>query len=162
MRLVAVCVAALALAANAGAALPRPGTFVPGASLGGIRLGETAAQVKAALGTGYGICKGCATTTWYYTYRRFEQRGLGVELAGGRVSAVYTLWRPAGWKGPRGLTLGAVEAQVTLLGGTTVPVACNGYIARVRDDPRARTVYYVVQGALWGFGLMPRYADPCR
>ena len=162
MRLVAGCVAALALAGSAAAALPRAGTFDPGRSLGGIRLGETATQVKARLGTGYGICKGCATTTWYYTYRRFDQHGLAVELSDGRVSAVYTLWRPAGWKTPRGLALGAVEAQVTELGGATVPVTCTGYQARVRDEPRARTVYYVVDGALWGFGLVPRYADPCR
>ena len=163
MRLVAVCAAALACAASAAAALPKSGTFLPGRSLGGIQLGETGGEVKARLGRDYGVCRGCTTTTWYYTYRRFDQHGLGVELSSGRVSAVYTLWKPAGWTGPNGLALGAVEAQVSILGGQTVPVNCPaGYSARVRDDATARTVYYIVQGALWGFGLVPRFADPCR
>src|SRR3954451_15616524 len=142
VRLGIFAIAAFVFCGSAAAALPRAGAFVPGRSLGGIQLGETAAQVKETLGTDFGVCRGCATTTWYYTYRRFDQHGLAVELSGRRVSAVYTLWRPAGWTGPRGLALGAVEAQVTELGGATVPVTCTGYTARVRDETRARTVYY--------------------
>ena len=37
-------------------------------------------------------------TTWYFNYRPFDQHGLAVELTDGRVSAVYTLWQPAGWR----------------------------------------------------------------
>ena len=162
MRLVAISAAALVLSGSAAAALPAQGALVPGRSLGGVRLGEPATQVRAALGTSFGVCLGCATTTWYFTYRRFNRRGLAVELTAGRVSAVYTLWRPNGWTAPRGLRLGAIEAQITALAGATIPIVCSGYDARVSDDARARTVYYVVRGKLWGFGLLQPHANPCR
>jgi len=162
MRLVAVCAAALVLSGSAAAALPPHGVLVPGRSLGGIQLGDSPAQVRAKLGTSFGVCRGCTTMTWYFTYRTFDRRGLAVELDGGRVSAVYTLWRPNGWTAPHGLRLGAVEAQITALAGATIPIVCSGYDARVSDGGRARTVYYVVRGKLWGFGLLQPRANPCR
>ena len=143
-------------------ALPRPGVLVPGHSLAGVRLGETGAQVRASLGARYGVCRGCAVPTWYFTYRPFTRSGLAVELARGRVSAVYTVWKPAGWRGPAGLRLGAVEAQVTSLAGPLIPIVCTSYDALTRDSTSARTVYYVVNGKLWGFGLLAAHADPCR
>src|SRR5581483_1051939 len=115
--LVGAAVAALALAAPSAAALPRAGELVPGRSLGGIRLGERAARVIAALGSFHGVCRGCATTTWYFTYRPFDRHGLGVELTKGRVSAVYTLWQPLGWHAGKRLQLGTDEAQVTEIAG---------------------------------------------
>jgi hypothetical protein len=163
MRRVIVCAALLLWVAQpAGAALPRQGTLVPGRSLGGVRLGETAAQVRAALGHSYGLCRGCAVPTWYFTYLRFDRRGLAVELTRGRVSAVYTLWQPGGWSSPHGLRLGAAQAQVTSLAGPLIPIACTGYDALVRDAPHARTAYYVVNGSLWGFGLLRAHENPCR
>jgi hypothetical protein len=162
MRLVGVSAAALVLSGSAAAALPPQGSLVPGRSLGGVRLGESPARVQAALGTSFGVCRGCTTMTWYFTYRTFDRRGLAVELTGGRVSALYTLWRPNGWTTPRGLRLGAIEAQITALAGATIPIVCSGYDARVSDDGRARTVYYVVRGKLWGFGLLQPHANPCR
>ena len=136
------------------AALPAAGVFVPGRSLAGIRLGEPAAQVRAHLGRDFGLCRGCATTTWYFTYRRFDDRGLAVELSRGRVSAVYTLWRPRGWHDTHGRTLGAPQAQIP----STIPIACSGYQAFASGT----SVYYVVAGNLWGFGLIPRGRSPCR
>ncbi len=136
------------------AVLPVAGTFVPGHSLGGVRLGERAAEVRARLGHDYGLCRGCATTTWYFTYRRFDDKGLAVELTGGRVSAVYTLWQPPGWKDTRGLALGAPQAKVP----PGIPIACSGYEAYVSGT----SVYYVVGGKLWGFGLVRRGRSPCR
>jgi hypothetical protein len=162
MRLVAASAAALVLCGTAAAALPRHGALVPGATLAGIRLGDTTAQVRAKLGSDHGVCKGCATTTWYYTYRPFTRRGLAVELTAGRVSAVYTVWQPTGWTGPSGLELGAIDAQITTLTGASIPIVCSGYDARVTDRGRTRTVYYVFRGELWGFGLMRAQADPCR
>lgn len=116
----------------------------------------------AALGRSHGVCRGCVVPTWYFTYLRFDRRGLAVELTGGRVSAVYTLWEPAGWSAPRGLRLGAAQVQVTTLAGPLIPVACSGYDALVRDAPNARTAYYVVNGTLWGFGLLRAHGNPCR
>jgi hypothetical protein len=166
MRSLIVCAAALvaasSLAGPAAAALPQAGVLLPGRSLGGIRLGESPAGVRASLGRFYGVCRGCATTTWYFTYRRFDQRGLAIEFTGGRVSAVYTLWQSNNWSTRNGLHLGAVEAQLTTSVGPLVTVVCPGYDARVADGTQARSVYYVVQGKLWGFGLLRARANPCR
>lgn len=162
MLVAALAVASVIGAAATAAALPRAGVFVPGRSLAGIRLGESASGVRAALGRSYGVCIGCATTTWYFTYKRFDQHGLAVELTGGRVSAVYTLSQPSGWRAAAGLRLGVVEAQITTSIGPLVSVVCPGYDARVADGRHARSVYYVVQGKLWGFGLLRVHADPCR
>jgi hypothetical protein len=136
------------------AALPAAAAFVPGRSLAGIRLGASAAQVRTQLGRDYGVCRGCAITTWYFTYRSFDDRGLAIELTRGRVSAVYTLWQPPGWHDTRGVRLGAPEGQV----GHGVPIACSGYSAIVRGT----SVYYIVDGTVWGFGLVPRGRSPCR
>lgn len=156
---VGVAVAAvLALPVPAAASLPRHGTLVPGRSLGGVRLGEPATQVAASLGPFRGVCEGCPTTTWYFTYKPYDARGLGVELTRGRVSAVYTLWQPDGWHGPRGLRLGVDETAA----GALPIVACTGYGVFVLDGKQARTAYYTNAGRLWGFGLFPRGANPCR
>jgi hypothetical protein len=152
----------LCTAASAAAAPPRAGTLVPGKSLGGIRLGETAAQVRAALGDRYGVCRGCTTTTWYFTYRPFTREGLAVELTRNRVSAVYTVWKPSGWSAPKGLLIGAIEAQVTTLAGPLVVLTCSGYEAFTKDTPQVQTAYYIVDGKLWGFGLMRAHSNPCR
>jgi hypothetical protein len=144
------------------AALPAAAAFVPGRSLAGVRLGDSEAHVRARFGSDYGVCRGCATTTWYFTYKPFTRSGLAVELTNGRVSAVWTLWKPEGWRGPKGLQLGAVEEQVNALAGPLVPLVCSGYDALTRDATRARTAYYVVDGKLWGFGILQRNANPCR
>jgi hypothetical protein len=163
MRSLAICAAALVVTASAAAAaLPPTGIFVPGRSLGGIRLGESAPAVRAALGSSYGVCSRCATTTWYFTYKRFDQHGLAVELTRGRVSAVYTLWMPPGWRTAAGLRLGDVEGQLTSSAGPLISVACLGYDARVADGTHVRSVYYVAEGKLWGFGLLRAGANPCR
>jgi hypothetical protein len=156
-------VIALWLSSAAAAALPQPGTLVPGRSLAGIRIGEPEAGVRATLGHRYGLCQGCAVTTWYFNYRPFDEHGLGVEFMHGRVSAIYTLWQPAGWRSQPGLTLGAVQAQVTQIAGTLIPVQCTGgYEALVTDSHAVRTAYYIVDGKLFGFGLVPALESPCR
>ena len=151
---------AIALAA-ATASLPHGGAFVPGHTLAGVHLGESATEVRATLGA-HGVCDGCATTTWYFTYTRFAQAGLAVELRGGRVSAVYTVWQPEGWHTTTGIRLGVVEGQVTKLAAPLTPVLCSAYTALVRDTSGVRTAYYIVDGKLWGFGLMRAQTSPCR
>lgn len=138
--------------------IPAAATFVPGTSLAGVRLGERAAEVRRHLGSDYGLCRGCATTTWYFTYRRFDGKGLGVELANGRVDAVYSLWQPPGWHAPNGLRLGAPEGAVTAKVGAVIPVACSGYTALVKET----SAYLIVDGKLWGFGLFRKGRSPCR
>jgi hypothetical protein len=160
--LVCAAVTALCLSPPAAATLPQPGSLVPGRSLAGIHLGEPAAAVRSALGHQYGVCQGCKRTTWYFNYRRFDEHGLAVELTRGVVSAVYTLWQPAGWSAPRGLQLGAAQAQVTKLTGALIPVECTGYEAFVSDNGTVRTSYYILDGKLWGFGLLQARESPCR
>ncbi len=162
MKTLAAFAAALALTSTAAAALPHVGVFVPGRSLGGIRLGESATAVRAELGGFYGVCSGCPTTTWYFTYLKYDQHGLAVELTHGRVSALYTLWDPPAWRARNNLRLGDAEGALTAAAGPLIPIACSGYDARVADHTGTRSVYYVVQGRLWGFGLMRADADPCR
>ena len=159
---VATTVTALALAAPAAAGVPKAGALVPGKSLGGIRLDESPRAVRAALGTFYGRCRGCAQRTWYFTYGPFDRHGLAVEFTGGQVSGVYTLWRPAGWHAPHGLGFGSSVLAVHQRTGASRTVTCDGYEALVRDSAQARTAYYLVSGRLWGLGLFRRDASPCR
>jgi hypothetical protein len=160
--LVVTAVVALLLASSAAAELPKAGALVPGRSLGGVRLGESQGAVRAALGTFYGTCRGCPSRTWYFTYKPFEKQGLAVEFTGGKVSGVYTLWRPAGWHGAHKLGFGTSVLAVHKLTGASHTVACNGYDALVSDSAHARTAYYLFDGRLWGFGLFRRGASPCR
>lgn len=162
MRLAAIVAAALVLSPAALAGLPNPGKLVPGRSLAGIRIGETQRGVTAALGRSYGVCSSCAVPTWYYNVQSFDEHGLGIEFTHGRVSAVYTIWQPDGWTGPKGLTLGAPQAQVDVSAGALFQVTCIGYDAWVTDRKAVRTVYYELNGSLWGFGLMRANANPCR
>ncbi len=160
--LIVTALVALVLAAPAAAGLPRAGTLVPGVSLGGVRLGESAHTVRTTLGSFYGVCAGCARPTWYFTYRAYDKHGLGVEFSAGRVSAVYTLWEPAGWHAASGLRLGASPLAVHRRVGFIETVTCSSYDALVTDHGHARTAYYLYQGSLWGFGLFRRDAGPCR
>lgn len=154
--------AAAALAVPAAAGLPRAGTLVPGQSLGGIRLGESAHAVRAALGRKYGVCTGCARPTWYFTYKPFDDHGLAVEFVSRHVVALYTLWQPTGWHATNGLRLGATPLQVHKHAGRLRTIACDGYDALVADAPTSRTAYYLYNGSLWGFGLFRANWSPCR
>jgi hypothetical protein len=163
MRRTALLAVAIALVggAAAAAALPREGVLVPGRSLGGVRLGEPGARVVTSLGR-HSTCRGCRKTTWYFTYKLYDAHGLAVELTRSRVSGIYTLWQPPGWRGPGGLGLGAYESQVISAAGPLVTVKCRLYDVLVRDSSGARTAYYIVNGKLYAFGLFRRGASPCR
>lgn len=156
MQMLAAAGAAFAMA------LPDAGTLVPGESLGGLRLGATAARVSAAWGPTHGVCRSCRRTTWYFTYRPFEPQGAGVELRRGRVSALFTLWQPAGWRTPDGLRLGDEASRVTALYGPLRRVRCGGYDALTLRRGRTLTAFYVLRDELWGFGLARAGARPCR
>src|SRR5436190_15514455 len=152
MRLLAVLAAAL---------LPQSGTFVPGMSLGGVRLGMTGAQVERLWGRDHGVCRGCARTTWYFTYRRFDPKGVEVQLERGRVAAVATLWSPDGWRTTRGLRLGDETVKITFFYGPLTSVACPRYTALVLPGPHGTSAFYVVEGRLWGFGLLGSTRSAC-
>jgi len=153
------------VAASAGAgtaaSLPRQGVLVPGESLGGISLGMTKAGVRRTWGTRFGRCRSCATETWYFNYRPIEPQGAGVEFKGGRVSRVFTVWQPEGWKTTDAVTLGAPESEVTSVYGALVRRRCARYTALLIRGPGVQSVFYVFDGELWGFGLTRRASSPC-
>ena len=156
------CAALLALAAPAAAAAPAAGKLVPGRSLGGIELGTSAAELERRWGRAYGVCRGCARTTWYFNYYAFQPRGAGVELRRGRVAAVFTLYQPSGWRTIRGLELGDSVVRVTSLYGALVRRECGGYAALELPRGGTTTAFYIVDDRVWGFGLSARGVPVCR
>ena len=157
MRALAAVAAALTLAS-----VPARGVLVPGESLGGLRLGMSQAQVRAAWCSGFGRCRGCADPTWYYTYRKFTPQGAGVSFRDGRTVAVFTLWSPTGWRTSRGLRIGDAEARVTSLYGALLRLHCGSYDALVASRPGSQSAIYVYAGKVWGFGLSSAAVPVCR
>jgi hypothetical protein len=156
-------VAAVALTgpAVAAARLPAEGILVPGESLGGIRVGMTKAAVRSTWGRSFGRCRSCGLETWYYTYRTFQPQGAAVALERGRAQLVYTLWQPSGWRTARGLALGAAESDVTGAVRGATRRECDGYVALIQRGRSADSIYYLVDGGLWGFGLTRSGFPPC-
>src|SRR5581483_12044533 len=66
------------------AQLPVSAVFVPGKSLGGIALGATEAEVRAAWGHRFTVCQGCTPTTWFYMSPTGDPFGAGVSFRHGR------------------------------------------------------------------------------
>ena len=150
------------LAATVLAALPIHGAFLPGKSLGGVRLGATPAQVQQVWGRRHGACTNCAHPTWYFNYGRYEPQGAGVEFRNNRAVAVFTLWQPTGWRVPNGLRTGAPAAEIQRRYGALVRVSCGTYDAYVATERNTTTAYYVFNERVWGFGLNRPYVSACR
>jgi hypothetical protein len=161
-RAILALIAAAVLVAPAAAAPPRRGVLVPGKSLGGLRLGMTPAQVKAAWGSRYGRCRDCMRTTWYFTYRRYKPRGAAVEFRRGRVQAIFTLWAPRGWRTTRGLKIGDEATRITALYGNLARLDCTGYYALVLPTRGGINALYVVNEKVFGFGLVSFPVPVCR
>jgi hypothetical protein len=152
----AVLAAALALAAP-----PKHGVLVPGRSLGGLELGATKAEVTRAWGPRHGLCRGCSTTTWYFTYEPFDEHGAAVAFRGNRAVALYTLWSPPGWRTRDGLELGDPESALFPLYALARTI-CVGYEAWTQTRSGSVTSFYVYRDALWGFGLFRPGEAVCR
>jgi hypothetical protein len=151
-------------AAPATATPPSAGAVVAGKSFGGLELGATSAQVRAAWGRNFGSCRGCDLRTWYFNYRPFEPHGAGVSFRGGRAVAFFTLWAPRGWRTDRGLRIGDDGTRLSILYRLLVRVPCGSspyfvYTLRARN---ALTAFYVRDQKLWGFGLSRPDVSPCR
>jgi hypothetical protein len=162
MRRLAVLTGALLLAAPAAfAAPPRAGVLVPGGSLGGVRLGMMRAEVRRLWGATFGRCRGCMRETWYFNYEKFHPEGAAVRFRKGRVDAVWTLWKPRGWRAGR-LQLGVSTGALADRWGALVTVPCGSYEARILTRGSVMTVFYVYAGQLWGFGLSRPGGSPCH
>jgi hypothetical protein len=142
-------------------ALPLHGALVPGTSLGGIRLGLTHEQVEQRWGASFGRCRGCPRETWYFNYEKFHPEGAAVSFRRGRVDAVWTLGKPAGWHVGR-LELGAPSAAIAGRWGALVSVPCGSYEARTLTRNGVTTAFYVYGDKLWAFGLSRPGWSPCH
>ena len=162
-RLVSLLAGAFALVSivSASAAPPRHAEFLPAKSLAGVRLGMTRQDVLAAWGKRHGVCRDCPHETWYFNYRPFTPEGAGVVFERGRVVHVFTVWRPAGWRTPEGLVLGARASEVSRIYGALDRRQCTFYYALLKPGKRTQSVYYVFRDHLWGFGLTRPNASPC-
>jgi hypothetical protein len=161
--LVVVAVAALALAgtAAAGSHPPDQGVLVPGVSLGGARLGWTTAQVEALWGRAEGHCRSCRRETLYFNRYAFRPQGVGVELTRGRVDAIFTLWAPAAWRTSLGLRIGEPLIRVAATYPASIHTTCGGYDAYALLGSKAQSVVYVLDGNVWGFGLLQPGRSVC-
>jgi hypothetical protein len=154
--------AALVALPAAAATPPRAGLVVPGRSLGGIELGATEGQVRAAWGSEFGVCRNCRQATWYFNYRPYGRQGAGVSFRRGRAVALFTLWGPRGWHTNRGLQIGDPAVRVSGLYGSPLRRSCGTYSAYVLPRGRTTTAFYVVDERVWGFGLSRRGRSVCR
>ena len=159
--LLLAAVIAAAAAGTARAAPPDAGVLVPGRSLGGVRLGSSLDDVTAAWGRAYGRCRRCAAETLYFNRFAFRPEGAGVELRRGRVVAVFTLWAPVGWRTAQGLAIGEPELRLRSTYAPLQRTACRGYDAFALPGSGPRSVVYVVEGDVWGFGLLARGHSVC-
>lgn len=159
---VLVAALAFALVPAAGASPPDRGVFRPGTSLGGLRLGMSPAQVRAAWGTDYARCRACARLTWYYNYKPFSPAGAGVEFRKSRVAAIFTLSSPPGWRTTRGLRLGEPVARVTTLYGPLTRAECGSYYALLLPQGRTVSAFYIAGERVWAFALLRIPSPPCR
>jgi hypothetical protein len=152
---------AFALAVPAAGAPPRTGQFVPGKALGGVTIGMTRTQVLGAWGERHGVCRSCPDPTWYFNSRPFRPQGTGVVFVQNRVAHVFTVWRPAGWKTTKGLSLGASASEVSRRYGSLDQRRCTFYDALMLPGRRVTSVFYVFRDKVWGFGLIRSDASPC-
>ena len=155
--------AALAVAVSASAAPPQAGIVIPGQRLGGLELGATRDEVRAAWGDRYGRCRDCPEPTWYYNFRRFEPQGAGVSFRHGKAVALFTIWSPPDWRTNRGLAIGDPAARVAGVYGALLRVPCSNYYALTMPGRRgATTAIYVFDNQVWGFALLARGQRVCR
>lgn len=158
----AVCTAALTFPATLAGSLPTHGVFVPGASLGGVRLGNTKTEVLDVWGSRHGVCRDCRQVTWYFNLKPFEPQGAAVVFRRGRVVRAFTVWRPRGWRTDEGLELGATSGALAKAYPGLRSRSCTRYTAYLRAETvRTTSVFYVYRGRLWGFGLMRPRLSPC-
>jgi hypothetical protein len=162
LGLVLTAVLGLVLAPACVAAPPTAGIVVPGKSLGGLSLGATQAQVRAAWGSRFGVCRDCRARTWYFNLRPFEPQGAGVTLRRGRVVALFTVWSPPGWHTDRGLRIDDPALRIAGLYGPLLRVNCGTYAAMTLRRGRTTTSVYVVDERVWGFGLSRPGQRVCR
>ena len=157
-----MALAALVVTASAAAAPPRAGVLVPGKTLGGLALGATRDQVRAAWGLRFGICRDCREPTWYFNFRPFEPQGAGVSFRKGRAIALFTVWSPPDWRTNKGLSVGDLAVRIAGIYGPLLRVNCGRYSAATLRRGPTTTSIYIVDDTVWGLGLSLSTEPICR
>jgi hypothetical protein len=134
-------------------ALPAQGVLAPGRHLGGVELGDTPREVRARWGSRYTLCGVCRRTTWLYTYRAGNPAGAAVSFRSNRVSAVFTLGVPRGWRTSRGVALGDPAEKVLRVYGALPWSRCIGYGAVSIRRPGVVSSIYTFGESVYGFAL---------
>jgi len=172
-RHLAVVCLALVLASTAlaepssshrGAALPTRGLLIGGASLAGVRLGDSPATVELAWGKDHTSCSGCGLRTWFFLYPG-RPVGAAVTFDGaGRAVAVFTLGQPFGWRTQKGLWVGADIHSLTAKydAPNMAYRACIGYSALSTTRGEVVTSIYTQAESVYGFALTERGQPVCR
>src|SRR5918912_231564 len=77
----------------------------------------------------------------------------GVFFEHGKVTAVFTLGSPLGWRTDRGLKMGDVISQVYDYYNTSITTKCIGYDAISYRTGSTTTSFYSSSGYVYGFAL---------
>jgi hypothetical protein len=146
------------------AALPKRGVLVSGASLAGVRLGDTMAKVKALWGGRFTRCRDCKPRMWFYLYPPPDDPvGAGVEFDGGRVVAVFTLGAPSGWHTETGIRVGQILSSQFDGKPKSKWLSCAGYSAQLTRSSTNSVTSILTQGAaVYGFALTRPSVSPCH
>jgi hypothetical protein len=150
--------------AIAASSVPQHGVLVPGKSLAGVALGDTPSAVRARLGDRYRVCGRCRERTWYYLGEPADgdPSGVGFSFRHGRVSAVFTLGAPPGWRTRGGLRVGDDVTRVRALYGDVALTVCIGYRALSMRRADAVTSIYATGESVYGFALTRPGEPVCR
>ena len=143
-------------------ALPAQGVLAPGESLGGVSLGDTRAAVTKRWGSSRTLCALCTRPTWLYTYRGRGLSGAAVSFRNGRVSAVFTLGVPRGWRTSRGVALGDPAEKVQAVYGRLPWSRCIGYGALSIRRPGVVASIYTYGESVYGFALTRPSEPVCQ
>ncbi len=146
------------------AGLPLQGVLVPGRSLGGVRLGDTQAAVRARWGADFRVCGSCADQTWFFDFgeRRPDPVGAAVVFRRGRVVGVFTLGAPLGWRTASGVRVDEDVRRATAVYDRLRWRSCIGYSALTMRNGRAVTSIYASGDVIYGFALGVPSEPVCR
>ncbi|HEY4348894.1 MAG TPA: hypothetical protein VGM80_15025 [Gaiellaceae bacterium] len=145
------------------AVLPHKGVLVSGRSLAGVKLGDSMAKVRALWGAHFTRCP-YSPVMWCYLYPPpNDPVGAGVQFAGGKVVAVFTLGSPTGWRTDNGLRVGeTLDAEfATGTGDGSRWLSCSGYSAKATRTGTSVTSILTQGASVYGFALTRPSVSPC-
>ena len=126
------------------------------------RSGDTEADVRALWGRHFTVCSGCDGTTWFYIYPTGDPFGAAVRFRDGRVTAVFTLGAPRGWRDDEGLRVGEVLDQQEASAGDAIFRGCMGYGAKSTREGEAVSSVLMQGLGVYGFALTRPSEPVCQ